>query len=121
MFGWFWIKRDKSEQYAPDTDEYIKPWYADKLHKITKIAYAQHLGVPLIELNDPEIKKAIADSPKVAAAWDEVQASPMSAMKYMADPEFGWIVQKIMGAAQSFPGGLMGLVACVAARQQQQQ
>eukprot|EP01052_Picozoa_sp_SAG31_P013819 SAG31_NODE_842_length_11586_cov_9.084966_4_plen_74_part_00 len=36
-------------------------------------------------LDDPDVQEALKN-PKVAAAYEEVQANPMSFMKYLSDP-----------------------------------
>lgn len=47
-------------------------------------------------LRDPEIAEMIGKNPKFEAAVKDCAASPMNAMRYMADPEMSPLVGKIM-------------------------
>jgi hypothetical protein len=52
---------------------------------------------------DPDVQEALKN-PKVASAYEEVKANPMSFMKYMGDPDIAPLVQKVM-AKMSAGGG----------------
>lgn len=50
-------------------------------------------------LADPEVQAALKQ-PKFKAAWDECSANPMAAMKYLADPDIGPFITKMMSKMQ---------------------
>lgn len=56
---------------------------------------------------DPEMKEMLKN-PRAAAALEEVQKNPGSALRYMSDPELGPLIQKILPKIMGMMGGMGG-------------